>query len=103
MIIHLGCNLHRPECLLIIQLSIPSVVQTFPHPHRHGRRLVLNVCQIIGISSTNILPYSDYNNVHIASGDEVSHEALEITLNRWSKRWPVILQHPLLLVDFTGR
>ena len=30
-------------------------------------------------TSTNTLPYSDYNNVHIASGDEDSHQALEIT------------------------
>ena len=30
-------------------------------------------------TSTNTLPYSDYNNVHIASGDEDSHPALEIT------------------------
>ncbi|KAF8807582.1 hypothetical protein BYT27DRAFT_7256162 [Phlegmacium glaucopus] len=28
--------------------------------------------------STNTLPYSDYNNVHIASGDEDSHQALGI-------------------------
>ena len=30
-------------------------------------------------TSTNTLPYSDYNNVHIASGDEDNHQALEIT------------------------
>ena len=30
-------------------------------------------------TSTNTLPYLDYNNVHIASGDEDSHQALEIT------------------------
>lgn len=30
-------------------------------------------------TSTNILPYSDYNHVHIASGDEDSNQALGIT------------------------
>ena len=30
-------------------------------------------------TSTNTLPYSDYNNIHIASGDEDNHQALEIT------------------------
>ena len=94
------------ECLLIIQLSIPFVIQTSSHllhrcrrlarpqrPPDHRHMQTLQTPCLTRTITTFALPQETKTITKLSKS----------LLNRWCKCWPVIRQHPLLLVDLTGQ
>ena len=76
------CNLHRPvkmPAYYPAEYPFRQQLHNTPPPPLSAGSSSTSARSSAYATSTNTLPYSDYNHVHIASGDEDNNQALGIT------------------------